>query len=338
MLKQYPQKLILPNVPRIGFDIHMCPFPGSLYACLKHIDDLCDYDFLMSVTGAAFRRLWNRDDGGNVDLSYFREPPFQRVFDALGYEWKSYPVDRESMLAGVCESLSRGIPAISFGILGPPEAGLVAGYDRGGEVLYGWSYFQDQNQNYYEKRDWFETMDKNAFHGLIVLGNRTAARKSIREVIKPTLEWALDLALTVRRPERPDHISGLAAYDSWADALEIDADYPPLDAKTLEWRAMIYGDQSTMLWERHEAAVFLHKAAQDCPEAGEALDTAADLFEKVSGTISAIWPWGYSSNNEAIPGLIDPKVRRELAEAVRTAKTFEVQAVNELEKANRLLK
>jgi hypothetical protein len=337
MSEKYPPKLILPDVPRIGFDIHVCPFPGSLYACLKFLGDECDYDYLMTVTGAAFRRLWNRDDGGNVDLSYFGDAPFQRIFTALGYEWHSYPIDREAMLAGIRDSLNRGIPAISFGIIGPPEAGLVIGYDRDGEILYGWSYFQDQNQHYYEKNDWFETMEKN-WRGLIVLGKRTRAQKSIQEVLKSTLEWALDLEHTVQRPEIHDHLCGLAAYDAWADALEVDDDYPVEDAKTMEWRAMVYGDQSTMLWERHEAAVFLRKAAQAGPTAAESLNRAAEYYEQVSASISKIWLWGYSSNNEAIPGLSDPKVRRELANAVRSAKDMEVQAVVELEKAVKLLK
>ncbi|MBX3000724.1 MAG: hypothetical protein KF893_19540 [Caldilineaceae bacterium] len=69
----------------MGYDVHLCPFPGSLYACLIYLGDPVDYDYLMSVAGAPFRRLWNRDDGGNIDLSYLGDDPFHRVFDALGY-------------------------------------------------------------------------------------------------------------------------------------------------------------------------------------------------------------------------------------------------------------
>jgi hypothetical protein len=338
MDKNYPSKLVLPNVPRIGFDIHLCPFPGSLFACLEYIKDPCDYDTLMAVTGACFRRLWNRDDGGNVDLSYFGDAPFQRVFAFLGYEWNSHPSGREAMLAGIRESLSRGIPAISFGILGPPEAGLVTGYDRDGDVLFGWSYFQEQNQHYYEKSDWFESMEAN-WRGLIVLGDHSRTRQSIQEVLKNTLEWAIDLAKIPQRPEIPDHICGLAAYDAWAEALEVDVDYPqdndyPADNQPMmEMRAMVYGDQSTMLWERHEAVSFLRKAALTSPAAAEALNASAALYDQTADTLSVIWPWGYSSNNEAIPGLSDRKTRRELAAAVRHARALEERAVAELEKA-----
>ena len=87
----YPPRAILEGVPRVGYDIHLCPFPGSLYACLQYLGDPRDYDYLMGVTGAPFRRLWNRDDGGNVDLSYFGDEPFRRVFEGPGLRLESGP-------------------------------------------------------------------------------------------------------------------------------------------------------------------------------------------------------------------------------------------------------
>jgi len=338
MAMHYPNQLILQGVPRIGFDFHLCPFPGSLYSILEYIGDPCDYDYLMAVTGAAFRRTWNRDDGGNVDLSYFQEVPFQRVFDALGYAWQSYAADREAMLSGIRVSLSNNVPAISFGIFGPPEAGLVTGYDRYGAVLYGWSYFQEQNQRYYEKEDWFETMEKLPQNrGLIVIGQRIAPRKTAQEVLRGVLEWALDLAHNSRRPEIPDHVCGLAAYDAWAEAVEVDADYPSDIPQTMDLRAMVYGDQATMLYERREAATFLRKAAQANPAADYLLKAAA-LYDQVSNATSLIWPWGVASNADAIPGLSNPAVRRQLAAAIRETGVKEARAVAMLEKALSVMK
>jgi hypothetical protein len=134
--KTMKSKAILENVPKIGYDIHLCPFPGSLYSYLEYTGDPCDYDYIMGVTGAAFRRLWNRDDGGNVDLSYLSEAPFKHVFNALGYEYQIIPAEKDAMIKAIKESINKGRPVISFGIIGPPEAGLVAGYDQDGEVLY----------------------------------------------------------------------------------------------------------------------------------------------------------------------------------------------------------
>jgi predicted transcriptional regulator YdeE len=331
-----PYHKILPDVPRIGFDIHLSPFPGSLFACLEYIKDPCDYDVLMALTGAAFRRLWNRDDGGNVDLSYFGDGPFQRVFAALGYDWISYPPEKEAMLSGIRESLSRGVPAISFGIFGPPEAGLITGFDEASGVLYGWSYFQDQPAHYYEKTDWYETMIKGQ-RGLIVLGVRSSPRRSISQSLISALEWAIDLETKAHRPSAPDHISGLAACDAWADAFEVDADYPVDDPHTMGIRAMVYGDQALMVEERQYAASFLRKAANEIrttsAEAGLAdqLLRAAGRYDQAAD-LRKIWLWG-DDVAESIPSLSDPVKRRELATAIRTISQHEKAAVAELVKA-----
>ena len=326
-------RLVLEGVPRIGEDVdaHLCPFPGALYAYLEYVGDRQDYDYLMGVTGAAFRRFWNRDDGGNIDLSLLGEEPFRRVFDALGYEWTEVPDEKEAMIQAIRSSLARGRPAISFGIVGPPEAGLVTGYAKDGAVLYGWSYFQDQSERYYEKRNWFETMDKHAGKGLIILGDRLPARPAPRDVLVTSLQWALELERTAQWPALPNHVAGLAAYDAWAAALEVDADYPAEDAEVLTWRVMIHGRQSTMLYERCSAAQYLRQMAEAVSEAAEPLTAAAASAPGAD----ALWPWGYLSPGDpkAQQGIADGDTRREMAREIRAAKSREAEAVVHLEAA-----
>ncbi len=338
-----PQRTILQGVPRIGFDVHHCPFPGSLYAVLKYVGDPCDYDYLMGITGACFRRLWNRDDGGNVDLSYFGDEPFRRAFDALGYEWIKVPAEKEAMFRAVVESINRGVPAISFGIIGPPEAGVVAGYDTDGEILYGWSYFQTEPwanagvelepSGYYRKRDWYEMMDKNAGKGLIILGAKRSTRPAARDVLAASLQWALDLERTARRSGLPDHVGGLAAYDAWAAALEVDVDYPPQDNRVMETRMMVYGDQCTMLYERSSAAKFLRQMAEAVPQNTVPLNTAAAIYEQVAAIVFKLWPWDYTDWSGLRQALSDPEARRALAGHVRAARALEAQAVEQLAQA-----
>ena len=147
---------VLPGVARIGYNVHLCPFPGSLYSCLEYLDDPQDYAYLMGITGAAFRRTWSRNDGGNVDLMYLAPEPYRRAFEALGYSYREIQRNETAMVKAIKESIDRECPVISFGIIGPPEAGLITGYDQDGSVLYGWSYFQDSKQpGYYQLDDWF---------------------------------------------------------------------------------------------------------------------------------------------------------------------------------------
>jgi len=324
---------VLQGVPRAGYDVHWCTFPGSLYACLAYVGDTPDYDYVMGVSGAAFRWLWNRDDGGNIDLSYLGDEPFRRAFWALGYGWAKVPAEKEAMFEAVVKSIDRGVPAISFGIIGPPEAGVVAGYDREGQVLYGWSYFQEQKEHYYEKDDWFETMDRHAGKGLIVIGAKLPARPDEREILVPTLRWAIDLERTAQRDALPEHVAGLAACDAWADALEVDADYPADDPQVLGTRVMIYGDQLCMLEERHSAAGYLRQMAAAAPEAAEQLEEAAALYDAVADQSAGMWPWGYSMGADAQQGLADPEARRTFAAKVRVAREKEGQATAYLERA-----
>ncbi len=339
--QQTQSRLVLEDVPRLGFDVHMCPFPGALFSYLTYTGEKPDYDILMGVTGAAFRRLWNRDDGGNIDLSYLGDEPFRRVFWALGYAWEKVPAERDAMIAGIKKSLAQEKPAISFGIIGPPEAGLVTGYDGNGAVLHGWSYFQNwpeyhqPSDAYYTAREWFETMDRHAGKGLILLGER-GPRPDGRELLASTLEWAIDLERTAHRAETPDHVAGLAAYDAWADALEVDADYPADDPSVLGTRVMVHGDQCTMTIERHNAAAFLRKMLAAMPDlpvsAVEHLEAAAALFDGDDG-MSILWPWGYDMGEDAQQGLAQPEARRAIAAAIREIRARETHAVEHLEQA-----
>ncbi len=338
--------LILKDVPRLSFGVHMSPFPGSLYACLTYAGEPADYDLIMGFTGAAFRRFWDRDDGGNIDLSYLGDEPFRRVFWALGYAWEKVPAQKAAMIAGVKQSLTQGKPAISFGIIGPPEAGLVTGYEEDGLVLHGWSYFQDWPEYHqpsdanYTTRDWFEAMDRNAGKGLIIVGDRIATRPAPRDLLVSSLEWAIALERTpvrsIPRTSHPDHVAGLAAYDAWADALEVNADYPAGNPEVLGIRVMVHGDQCTMTCERHNGGAFLRKMIATVPDlepdAVAHLQAAADLFD-ADDRMSVLWRWGYDMGPNAQQGLARPETRRTIATAIREIRAREEIAVVHLEKA-----
>lgn len=329
------ERLVLEGVPKIGYSIHMCPFPGTLYACMQYLGTPCDYDYLMGVTGAAFRRLWNRDDGGNVDLMYLAPEPDRRAFRALGYGYTTVPRNnRQAIVAALKASIARGRPAIGFGIIGPPEACLVTGYAQDGEVLYGYSYFQEEGTpGYYEKADWFETMAPSNGYGLIVIGDKLAERPDERILLGETLAWAIDLAEQEQRPGLPNHTSGLTAYVAWASALEVDTDYPVDDPVTLATRLMVHGDQTVMLSERRSAAAYLRRMAAVFPECAEALMQAAAHYDAVAAYDNQLWRWGDCMTPEVAQALAEPQTRRAIAAAVREAGIEEMRAVAALETA-----
>ncbi len=341
-------RLVLDGVPKIGYDIHLCPLPGSLSAIMEYLGDPVEYDYLMGISGAAFRRAWNRDDGGNVDLGYFGSEVYRRTAFGLQYELREVPRDKPKMIAAIRESLARGRPVIAFGIVGPPEAGIVTGYSQGGEVLHGWSYHQGKKwPGMYEQSDWFAGFARfeqapdaglgptDTPPGLLIVGDKNRWREAKpREILIESLKWAVDLERTAHRPNLPQHVCGLAAYEEWAKALAVDGDYPKDDAKVMDRRHMVQMDQAVMTAERGNAAGFLRLMAEAAPEAAEDLKAAADLYEQIGKAAGPVYPWG---PNWARPDLSDPAVRRTIAGHVRAAAAKDEQAVEGLEAALRKL-
>ena len=337
-IPSYPSRMILEGVPRVGYDVHLSPFPGSLYAILQYLRDPVDYDYIMGVTGAAFRRFWNRDDGGNIDISYLGDAPFEYIFKALGYTWQKIPDEKDAMTQAFIKSINSNIPAISFGIYGPPEAGIVTGYDQDGAMLYGWSYFQENGVKYYEKSDWYETMLKGYDgKGAILLGGKTGELPAPKDILIQSLRWAIDLERTSARPTRPDHVCGLRAYDNWANGMEVDADYPPDNRDILNNRVAVYGDQCVMLQERHSAAGYLRQVVKVAPEVSEHLNAAAFLYDEVGNIVSQVYPWA-PWHEKVFEGLVNPEMRREFAQLIRLGKEKETRAVEYLETALKILK
>ncbi len=343
--------LVLEGVPRIGFDVRLCTLPGSVESVMTYLKEPVDYDTLMVVSGASFRLAFNKDDGGNVDLLYFSPEPQRRIFDALGFECQGISwADKGKMIAAIKASLAAGKPVIACGIVGPPEAGIVAGYEQGGETLRGHSYFPPGNKlpGYYTQHDWYARHLKegaadgqlgptSAGPGLIVLGGRKP-RPSDRQLLIASLAWAIDLARTAHRSHLPNHVCGLAAYDALMAALQIDADYPKVDPAVLETRAMVYSDQMMMLSDRASAARYLRKAAELAPEAADELNGAAGELANLS-RLQGLWPWKshWFKDAEVQQGIADPATRRTLVSNIRRCRDLEARAIEHLEQALAIL-
>lgn len=118
------RKCILQGVPRPGYHQYSCPFPGCMAAVMEYLGEPVDYEYLMAVSGAAFRRAWLQGNGGNVDLMCFSSLPQEHLFRAIGWNYRVVEYgEKQAMIEAVKESIGAGIPAFAFGIIGPPECG-----------------------------------------------------------------------------------------------------------------------------------------------------------------------------------------------------------------------
>jgi len=331
----FPARAVVPDVPRVGYDVHLCPFPGSLYAVMGFLGEPCGYDYTMGTSGAAFRRIWNRDDGGNVDLMYLAPEPYERVFAALGYEFRVVPGDdKAAMIQAVRESIAAGRPVLGFVLVGPPERGVITGYDKDGETLVGWSYFQEGPKDQYcEVPDWFQRAASHSGQGLILVGDKKREMPDQREVLISSLKWVIDLARTSERPTIPDHVCGLAAYDAWADGLEVDEDYPADDFETMSTRCMVHCDQCVMLHERLSAAAYLRLMGPEVPEVMDHLEAAAGHYEDAAACGKGLWRWASWDDPATQRAFADREFRVQAAKSIRAARDHEALAVEDLEQA-----
>jgi hypothetical protein len=177
----------------------------------------------------AFKMTWK--EGwylGNPGLNHLTDDlgqPYGRAFEAIGYAYEllhkkdsTEPEFRERIVESIRD---RHHPVIARGVVGPPEECMIVGFDKGGEVLIGWSYFQAvpefsegvefEPSGYFRKKGWFADTES------IVLLEGKVDKPSAEQIYNKALSWALVVSRTTKVKE--DFHSGHAAYDAWAKAL-----------------------------------------------------------------------------------------------------------------------
>jgi hypothetical protein len=386
----YPTRCVLEGVPRVHFyeGGKRCPediiLPSVVRAVLEYLREadygcrhclaqnpepkvLCTYAFLVGVSGAASFLSWKEGwHGDNVALFYMSDDPAapdRRAFEAVGYTYEA--VDKQPGPDGeaffrqkIIESIHRGMPVLAYGVVGPPELSLVAGYDEGGDVLIGWSYFQGfpdfgadlefepaaegQPTGYFRKRDWFKDTEC-----VLIIGEKVE-KPSLEESCRDALGWMLQVARTpmVRpEPDAPEWYrhrhNGLAAYEAWAEHLLRDKEWPVDDEAVLRAHHRIHDDAvGTVAEARWYGSVFLaqvvegfHGGPGKRGRQAEILHAAA-CYAAEHDLMWKIWDLaGGNGNPEAYRAMADPAIRRAVADVVRQAREQDARAAEHIERA-----
>jgi hypothetical protein len=368
---------VLEKVPRVSFTLHKTektdglqrcpecfPFPACLRSSLEFMGE--DYGFkpvdghgstwrldnaytyIMGVTGMAFKMTWK--DGwylGNPGLDHLTDDlnePYGRAFEAVGYGYELLYKENTAACEAefrkcITESIrDRRRPVIARGVVGPPEECMILGFDEGGDVLLGWSYFQtapEFNQNvefepsgYFRKRGWFADTAS-----LVIIGDKVEGPPR-EDVYRKALAWAIKIARTHRI--RGSFSSGHAAYDAWAEALTRDGDLPADDMDALRVNYHVHEDAvGTTAEGRWYAAQFLKQIAGDMPSLADPLLRAARYYEAEQDLMWKIWSFtgGPARTDEGALSLADPAVRRKMVPIISEARKIDEKAVTEIEKA-----
>ena len=367
--KRCPEDIILPSVVRALLEFLVASGTGprafGCKHCLAQNPDctvLCTYAFLVGVSGAAsflsWKEGWHGDNIAIFQMSADPAAPERRVFEAIGYEheWvtKEEGRDNEALFRErIAESIGRGMPVLGYGVIGPPEPSIIAGYDEGGDVLIGWSFFEDANTErepatasqpagYFRRRDWFESTAC-----LLIVGERVE-RPSLQKTYREALGWMLQVTRTpMVRPEADapewyqQRHNGLAAYDAWAEHLLRDEAWPADDEAVLRAHHQVHNDAVGMVAEaRWYGSAFLAEIVESFVAGPGTRGTAAEVLHAAAcyaaehDLMWEVWDLaGGIDNPDAHLAMADPAVRRAMVEIIRQARAQDVRAAEHVERA-----
>lgn len=372
-----PERHILEGVPKVHFyqGGKRCPedlcFASVVRACLEYLGDseygckhtsasrsgcitACTYAHILGISGTAFWLTWR--PGFYNDNAEFRlmsddpEAPIRQTFAALGYGYEyltpSTEHDEAYLRQRIIHSIrDLGRPVISFGIVGPSEAGIITGYDEDGAGLVGWSFFQTdpmfttgletESTGYYRKRDWYQNCS-----GLVIIGEKHE-RPKLGSLYKQALQWGIQVARTPEiRVNGICYHNGLAAYTAWSEHLSRDEDFP--------------GDNEVVLREHHwihELAIGLVAEARwygsqflvgmaEHVDAGVHRDAIEDIYHAagyLAGEHELMWKlWdleGGNGNPEAFRKMADPAIRQKVIPIILESREKLARVVEHLERA-----
>jgi hypothetical protein len=357
---------VLEGVPRVGFypDVHpLNPergpediiFPSCMRAIMEYLGHP-EYDYIhfVGVTGAGFYLNWKEGWHGDNTAIYFMVPfdehvkLFEYAFDSTGYAMDfvqikgGEAIDETEARSRLIASIDEGKPIMSHGIVGPPETCLITGYDEGGNVLIGWSFFQTHDDaiegvefepnDMFRKRDWYP----NAWD-LFGLGKRGEPLDP-KTVRRRSLRWAVKVVRTAETWDGRTN-NGLAAYDAWAEHLLREDDITPDGALPEGATVRPYDAHDdavgTVAEGRHYASEYLIRVAQAEPKMRAHLLKAAGCYAQEHDLMWQMWDCvgGNGRSPEHVECFADPATRRRLIEVIRKAKHQDEQAIEHIDAA-----
>lgn len=340
---------ILYGVPKVLYcKEELTPFPSCLKACLNYMGQNINYTYLMAASGAAFRLRWNTGfwDGGNVDIMCIYEDKFEvfkRCFKAAGREYniiQRKEVSKEIFISFIKKEINAGRPVIALGIIGPPEACLITGYENEGQRLLGWNFFQNNLEfnkdvqihetGYFICDNWWENPSTIA---LMSVGEDLHELISQKDILINAIE-----IMTKSKINKINHYDydfqeyagGQEAYDAWAQAIGNDKEFSKNNIlPILCERIMCEQDAEVMVGEgRNYAACFLdwvgktNKNIQpECSKAAGYFRTAVKCTYRMNELRG-----GSELNETTIRKFADSETRKQIMSLIIKAKQNERKA------------
>ncbi|MCP4724323.1 MAG: BtrH N-terminal domain-containing protein [bacterium] len=299
---------------------------GSLATVIKHISGEIDPVWFMGVSGFAFRININEVFCPSAFSVFSFNDILPEAVEQMGYEciyvdrlWDDGDVEEEKASEAyekIKEYIDKGVPAVAWDIA-HVEWGVICGYD-------------DEKKQYLiltcDGKPSTLPFDKLGKNGIDILAVNIPGGKNKRtgdEIIRHSLQAAVDHAEQKEWTERPNYQNGLAGYDLWALNFE-------------KWKILIDGGVAHKLSEglagaaRFYAAMYYGarryagKYLKMIANGNEILENAAGSYDETAGNLKPLWDF---FKNPLPP---DSDNCKYFAECIRKARASEEKGVGQI--------
>jgi hypothetical protein len=316
----------------------MCEFASAFVSAMNSLGENIPYHYVMGTSGAAFRFTihpgeWEFGNYSILNISADIMEPIRRAFDAVGYEYTRYEKgSRQDDIARIMDSINRGVPVLAFQVVGPSDCCIITGYDADGEVLLGWSTYQDIPEDHNIPHDQTGYFRKPGWHdntpAYLLIGEK-GDRPPLRSAYLDALQWAVHL---MRTPLMGRNVTGLEGLTLWAEEMTQEKYFPAGDDHIIGHRYVSAAINMTMLRDHCLAEPFLRQAAADIPDFQPELTLAAGCYEEVKRIRNGMDDLIADNFSEkSMKAIVDPEIRRAYADAILRIRDAEAEAVGHIE-------
>lgn len=252
---------------------------GAFHGALEALGDDPDPDWLMAVSGHAFRIAFSRSDEGLVAnetwlaIDHRASLPLYegmgRAIDLLqtSASDSGFAETKARTVSSIEKSIDGGAPVVAAG-LHTREFGIIRGYNRVSRSFYVSTISQEQTGEAMPIATWPPAPERELT--VFLIGKRKKVRPP--EAIRAALEFACRHAEVGEAAGNGGVLHGFKAFDDWARGLAA--------GQPLNTAAHAHNIQVVLSARRH-AADFLQRYAEKTPVAGLLVQAAAAYREEV---------------------------------------------------------
>jgi hypothetical protein len=213
-IKENKESIFIPNIPRLEWGKNTdISFVKSAQLAFNAIGEKFSYEYLMGISGAAFRFHFNTDwcpSAGDATTGF---DVSNVLFKSLGHECELYKIDDNSfndiraLYQKIITQINLGIPIIAINLKVCPEWGIITGYLKNQPGILCRTYFDESDEySLAEHAPWLS----------FFIGEKGRPLDEDK-LFKNSLKIAVLLAKTEKFG---DYLSGFHAFEYWIEELK----------------------------------------------------------------------------------------------------------------------